>query len=79
MAGYQLVDGVGNVSVVNGIAYIDLVVTRPPATEGQKGQIEVVQSLAMTMPNFVHLCEEMANHLQRMEQKGMIKRRDAAR
>lgn len=78
MAGYQLVDGVGNVSVVNGVAYIDLVVTRPPTTEGQKGQVELVQSVAMTMPNFVRLCEEMSSHLQRMEQKGMIKRREAA-
>ena len=75
MSGYQYIDGVGNVSVVNGMAHIDLVVVRPPAAEGQQPQVEPVQHLVMALPAFVRLCAEMAGHLQRMEEKGLIARR----
>jgi hypothetical protein len=73
-SGFQYIDGVGNVSVVNGMAHIDLVVVRPPAADGQQPQVEPVQHLVMPLPNFVRLCAEMAGHLQRMEQRGLIKR-----
>jgi hypothetical protein len=73
--GFQYIDGVGNVSVVNGMAHIDLVVLRPPAVEGQQPQVEPAQYLVMFLPNYVRLCAEMAAHLQRMEEKGLIKRR----
>ena len=72
--GFDYIDGVGNVTVINGMAHIDLVVVRPPATEGQQPQVEPVQHLVMALPNFVRLCAEMARHLQRMEAKGLIKR-----
>ena len=77
MSGFQYIDGVGNVSVVNGMAHIDLVVVRPPKAEGQQPQIEPVQHLVMALPQFVRLCAEMASHLQRMEAKGVITRRTA--
>lgn len=73
--GFQYIDGVGNVSVVNGMAHIDLVVVRPPSAEGQSPQLEPAQHLVMALPNFVRLCAEMAGHLQRMEAKGLISRK----
>jgi hypothetical protein len=76
IGGVQYIDGIGNVSVVNGMAHINLVVVRPPSAEGQQPQIETVQHLVMPLPNFVRLCAEMAGHLQRMEQKGLITRRE---
>lgn len=74
-SGYHYIDGIGNVSVVNGMAHIDLVVIRPPTVEGQQQQVEPVQHLVMALPQFVRLCAEMAGHLQRMEAKGLITRR----
>ena len=71
---FDYIDALGNVSVVNGMAHIDLVVVRPPAAEGGQPQVQPVQHLVMPLPNFVRLCAEMAGHLQRMEQKGLIKR-----
>ena len=76
-SGFQYIDGVGNVSVVNGMAHIDLVVVRPPVAEGQKPQAERIQHLVMALPQFVRLCAEMAGHLHRMEQKGLITRQAA--
>ena len=75
MSSYQYIDGVGNVSVVNGMAHIDLVVVRPPSAEGQQSQVQPVQHLVMALPNFVRLCAEMAGHLQKMEEKGLITRK----
>lgn len=75
LSGYQYIDGVGNVSVVNGMAHIDLVVVRPPTAEGQQPHVEPVQHLVMALPAFVRLCAEMAGHLQKMEEKGIITRR----
>jgi len=54
-SGYHYIDGVGNVSVVNGMAHVDLVVVRPPAAEGQQPQVQPVQHLVMALPNFVRL------------------------
>jgi hypothetical protein len=73
--GFQYIDGVGNVSVVNGMAHLDLVVVVPPAAEGQQPQVQPVQRLVMPLPNFVRLCAEMAGHLNKMEEKGLITRR----
>ena len=73
-SGYQYIDGVGNVSVVNGMAHLDLVVVAPATAEGQQPLVQPVQRLVMPLPNFVRLCAEMAGHLQRMEEKGLITR-----
>ena len=51
--GFQYVDGVGNISVVNGMAHVDLVVVVPPAVEGQQAQVRQVQHLVMALPNYV--------------------------
>jgi len=75
--GFQYVDGVGSVAVVNGMAHIDLVVVRPPTGEGKQPNVETVHHLVMQLPQFVRLCAEMAGHLQRMEEKGLITRRAA--
>lgn len=72
---FHYIDGVGNVSVINGMAHIDLVALKPPTSEGQQPQIVPVQHLVMALPNFVRLCAEMAGHLQRMEEKGIITRK----
>ena len=77
ISGYQYIDGIGNVSVVNGMAHLDLVVVTPPTAEGQQPQIQPVQRLVMPLPRFVRLCAEMATHLKSMEDKGMINRRPA--
>jgi len=74
---FQYVDGVGNVTVSNGMAHIELVVVRPPQAEGEKQRVQPVSNLVMALPQFVRLCSEMARHLQGMEEKGMIKRRAA--
>jgi hypothetical protein len=77
MASFNYVDGVGNVTVVNGMAHIELVVVRPPAAEGQQARAEVAEHLVMALPQFVRFCAEMANHIQRMESKGLITRKPA--
>lgn len=74
---YQYIDGIGNVHVLNGMAHVDLVVVQPPIAEGQQPQVMVAQHLVLPLPNFVRMCAEMAGHLQRMEEKGLIKRKDA--
>ena len=74
-AGFQYVDGVGNVSVVNGIAHIDLIVLLPAAGEGAPPQVVPVQHLVMPLPNVVRFCAEMAGHLKIMEEKGIISRK----
>jgi hypothetical protein len=78
MSGFRYVDGVGNVSVINGMVHIDLLVARPQPGNGQQQvQAEEAQHLVMALPQFVRLCAEMAGHLGRMEQKGLITRRPA--
>jgi hypothetical protein len=72
---YYYIDGVGNVSVVNGMAHVDLVVVRPPVAEGQQSVVEPVQHIVMALPNFIRFCAEMGGHLQRMEERGLISRR----
>jgi hypothetical protein len=62
-SGIQYIDCVGNVSVVNEMAHIDMVVVRPPVREGQQPRVEPVQHLVMVLPQFVRLCAEMAGHL----------------
>jgi hypothetical protein len=71
------IDGVGRVTVVNGVAHIDLVTVIPAAQEGGKAQVQVSHRLAMNLPQFVRLCSEMSGHLQSMEAKGLIRRNDA--
>ena len=71
---FSYIDGVGNVSVFNGMAHIDLVAIRPGTGEGQKPHAEPVQHLVMPLPQFVRLCAEMAGHLQKMEKNGLITR-----
>ena len=70
------IDGVGRVTVVNGLAHIDLVTVLPPASETEHAQVQVSHRLVMALPQFVRMCAEMATHLQRMEQQGLIKRND---
>lgn len=74
--GFQSIDGVGNVSVVNGMAHVDLIVVRPPTAEGHSPPVEPAQRRALALPNFVRLCAEMAAHLRTMEEKGLIVKRD---
>lgn len=74
---FHYIDGIGNVHVLNGMAHVDLVVIQPPAGDGQPPQVKVVQHLVLALPNFVRMCAEMAGHLQRMEEKGLIKRRES--
>lgn len=79
MAGdYKYIDGVGSVRVVNGMAHIGLVVVEPPAAEGQQPVVQHVENLVMALPQFVRLCAEMAGHLKRMEEKGIITRKPNA-
>lgn len=72
------VDGIGRVTVVNGLVHIDLVAAMPPAQEGGQTQIQVTQRLVMGLPQFVRLCSEMSGHLQRMEGLGLIKRQPSS-
>lgn len=76
--GIAYVDGVGRVTVVNGLAHIDLIAVIPPSKEGEQAHPEVAQRLVMGLPQFVRMCAEMAGHLQRMEEKGLIKRNPPA-
>ena len=72
------IDGVGRVTVVNGVAHLELVTVIPPAQDGAKAQVQVSHRLAMNLPQFVRMCSEMSGHLQSMEAKGLIRRTDAA-
>ena len=68
------IDGVGRVTVVNGMTHIDLVAVIPPSAEGGQAQMHITHRLVMGLPQFVRLCAEMTGHLQKMEEKGLIKR-----
>jgi hypothetical protein len=72
---YQYVDGINNVSVVNGMVHLSLVVLSPAAGEGQQPAVHVVQNLVMALPQFTRLCADMGAHIQRMEERGLIQRR----
>lgn len=72
---YQYIDGISNVSVVNGMVHLSLVVLQPPPSEGQQPSVRVVQNLVMALPQFVRLCAEMGAQVQRMEERGLIQRR----
>ena len=75
MAGeVSYIDGVGRVTVVNGLAHIDLLAVVPPPQDGGQPQIAVTHRLVMGLPQFVRMCSEMAGHLGRMEEKGLITR-----
>ncbi len=76
MADFSYVDGIGRVTVVNGLAHVDLVVVIPPAQEGGTPQAQITHRLVMGLPQFVRTCSEMASHLNKMEQQGLIKRND---
>ena len=71
----QYVDGIGSVRVANGMAHIELVVVTPPTTEGGQMAVQPVQHLIMALPQFVRFCSDMASQLNRMEEKGMITRK----
>lgn len=77
MADYQYIDGINNVSVINGMVHMSLVVVSPPPAEGQQPAVRVVQNLVMALPQFARLCAEMGSQIQRMEEKGLIQRRQA--
>jgi hypothetical protein len=68
------VDGIGRVTVVNGLVHIDLVAAVPPAQDAGQTQILVTHRLVMGLAQFVRLCSETSGHLQRMEGLGLIKR-----
>ena len=68
------IDSVGRISVVNGLAHIDLLTMIPPAQDGDAPNVQVTQRLVMGLPQFVRLCAEMAGQLSRMEEKGLITR-----
>ncbi len=74
-ADFQYIDGISNVSVVNGMVHLSLVVLQPPAGEGQQPTVQVVQNLVMALPQFARLCAEMGAQVQRMEERGLIQRR----
>lgn len=74
MSGFQYIDGVGAVTVANGMVHFDLIAVRPPASKEQKPRAEPVQHLVMPLPHFVRLCAEMSGHLKKMEEGGLITR-----
>jgi hypothetical protein len=75
MAGeVHYIDGVGRVTVVNGLAHIDIVAVVPPTQEGAPPQAAVTHRFVMGLPQYVRMCSEMAGHLTRMEEKGLITR-----
>jgi len=77
MSGFQYIDGVGAVTVANGMVHFDLVALRPPASKEQKARVEPVHHLVMPLPQFVRLCADMSGHLKKMEESGMITRQPA--
>ena len=75
MAGeVHYIDGVGRVTVVNGLAHIDIIAVLPPAQEGGQAQAAVTHRFVMGLPQYVRMCAEMASHLARMEERGLITR-----
>ena len=51
MAGeVHYIDGVGRVTVVNGLAHIDIVAVVPPAQEGAQPQVAVTHRFVMGLP-----------------------------
>lgn len=74
--GFQYIDGIGPVTVSNGMVHIDLVAVRPAGAKDQKGRVEAVQHLVMTLLQFVRLCSEMSGHLKKMEEGGLITRQN---
>jgi hypothetical protein len=67
-------DGIGKVSVVNGMAHIDFVMVEPPAKEGEQHRAVPVERIVMPLPQFIRLCADMASNLRSMEEQGLIKR-----
>ena len=78
MSMISYIDGVGRVSIVNGIAHIDLVNIIPPTKDGEQPQVMVAHRIAMALPQMIRMCADIAGHMQRMEQQGIFKRTDGA-
>lgn len=76
--GYQYVDGIRRVSVMNGMAHIEMVVVEPSAEKEGERQVTPVQKLVMTLPQFIRLCADMASQLKRLEDQGVITREPTA-
>jgi hypothetical protein len=69
------IDGLGRVRLANGMAHIELVAAFP-SEEENKVDVRPVHNLVIPLGQFVKLCSDMANNLARMEEKGIITRKE---
>lgn len=71
------VDGIANIVLVDGVVRFDLVAlsnSTQPGTKKDAAQLEVVASMATTMPGFLRLHEQMQGVIKKMLDQGLLKR-----
>ena len=70
-------DGIANIVLVDGVVRFDLVALPNGGQAPQKDkppQLEVVASLATTMPGFLRLHEQMQGVINKMLEQGLLKK-----
>lgn len=70
-------DGIANIVLVDGVVRFDLVAlsnTGQAPTKENSAQLDVVASLATTLPGFLRLHEQMQVVLNKMLEQGLLKK-----
>jgi hypothetical protein len=65
-------DGLTNIVMVDGVVRFDLV-TVANASKSAKNEIEMVASVATTLPGFLRMHDQMAGVIKNMVDQGLIK------
>lgn len=74
-------DGITNIVMVDGVVRFDLVALAndgQPPKKDTPPKVEVVASVATTVPGFLRLNEQMQGVIQKMIEQGLLKRTEPA-
>lgn len=74
-------DGITNIVLVDGVVRFDLVALAndgQPPQNGTPPRVEVVASMATTIPGFLRLNEQMQVVIKKMIEQGLLKRAEPA-
>lgn len=69
------IDGVGNISLVDGVVRMDLLELAPG--EAGKPTPAKIGSLAMTLPGFLRTADQVNQVLNKLVEQGVLKRNEA--
>lgn len=71
----KYIDGIGNISMMQGMVHFDLLVMQPPSDPAGKPNVVDTGHIVMSLPQYVRMCAELARNLDQLEAKGLITRK----